>query len=161
MNASGWLQLFLYLVVLLAVTKPIGLYLHAVLDPNGKTILDPVIKPIERLTYWLGGIDPKKEQDWRRYAGSLLVFSVLTMLFTYAILRLQDKLPLQALLNPQKMPAVSPDLAFNTVLDGFVLLGIGDDAAGCSRTESCSNYSSILRFCTTAVRHQCGNSGAI
>ena len=114
MNASGWIQLFLYVAVLLAVTKPIGLYLHAVLDPNGKTILDPVIKPIERLTYWLGGIDAKKEQDWRRYAGSMLMFSLLTMLFTYAVLRLQDKLPLQALLNPQKMAACSPDLAFNT-----------------------------------------------
>jgi len=114
MNASGWIQLFLYIAVLFAVTKPIGLYLHAVLDPNGKTILDPVLKPIERFTYWIGGIDPKKEQNWRRYTGSMLLFSALTMLFTYAILRLQDKLPLQALLNPQKMVACTPDLAFNT-----------------------------------------------
>ncbi len=76
MNASGWIQLFIYIAVLLAVTKPIGLYLHAVLNADGKTCLDPVIKPFERFTYWVGGIDPKKEQDWRRYAGSLLIFSV-------------------------------------------------------------------------------------
>jgi K+-transporting ATPase ATPase A chain len=114
MNASGWIQLILYIAVLLAVTKPLGHYLHAVLDADGRTILDPVIKPIERFTYWIGGINPKKEQDWRGYAVSLLIFSVLTMLFTYAILRLQDRLPLQALLNPQKMVACTPDLAFNT-----------------------------------------------
>jgi len=110
MNASGWIQLFIYIAVLLAVTKPIGLYLRAVLDPNGRTWLDPVLKPLERGTYWIAGIDPKKEQDWRRFAGSLLIFSLLTMLFTYTVLRFQDKLPL----NPQNLPALTPDLAFNT-----------------------------------------------
>jgi K+-transporting ATPase ATPase A chain len=110
MNASGWIQFFIYLAILLAITKPIGLYLRAVLDADGKTILDPVVKPIEKLTYAIAGIDPKKEQDWRRYAVSLLVFSFLTMMFTYAILRFQDKLPL----NPQNMAALPPHLAFNT-----------------------------------------------
>jgi K+-transporting ATPase ATPase A chain len=114
MNASGWIQFIVYLAVLLAVTKPIGLYLKAVLNADGKTFLDPVVKPIERFTYFLGGVDPKKEQSWRKYAISLLIFSAITMLFTYAILRLQDKLPLQGLLNPQKMAACSPDLSFNT-----------------------------------------------
>jgi K+-transporting ATPase ATPase A chain len=110
MNASGWIQFFIYLVVLFAITKPLGLYLKAVLTADGKTFLDPVVKPLERFTYWAIGVDPKKEQDWRRYAVSLLIFSVLTMLFTYAILRIQYYLPL----NPQKMVGCTPDLAFNT-----------------------------------------------
>ena len=110
MNASGWIQLFLYFAVLLAVTKPIGLYLIAVLDADGKTFLDPVIKPLERFTYWAIGVDPKKEQDWKRYAVALLIFSLVTILFTYGILRLQYYLPL----NPQAFTALTPDLAFNT-----------------------------------------------
>jgi K+-transporting ATPase ATPase A chain len=114
MNAHGWIKLLIYIVVLFAITKPVGLYLKAVLDSDGKTYLDPIVKPFERLTYRVLGIDPKKEQDWLRFTTSLLVFSVVTMLFTYAILRLQDKLPGQALLNPQKLPALTPDLAFNT-----------------------------------------------
>jgi K+-transporting ATPase ATPase A chain len=110
MNASGWIQLLVYLVVLIAITKPVGLYLKAVLETDGKTFLDPIVKPLEKVTYAVCGVDPKKEQNWRQYATSLLIFSLLTMLFTYAILRLQDKLPL----NPQKFPALTPDLAFNT-----------------------------------------------
>jgi len=116
MNASGWIQFFIYLAVLFAITKPVGLYLKAVLDADGKTFLDPVVKPLERFTYWVIGVDPKKEQNWRAYAVSLLVFSVLTMLFTYAILRLQDQpwLSFGGRLNPQKLAACSPDLSFNT-----------------------------------------------
>ena len=110
MNASGWIQLLLYVAALLAVTKPLGLYLVRVLDAQGKTFLDPVLKPLERLTYKVCGIDPKKEQDWKRYTAAMLIFSGVTMLFTYAILRLQAVLPL----NPQNMTAVGQELAFNT-----------------------------------------------
>lgn len=114
MNINGWIQFALFLAALLLVTKPLGIYLFRVLDAEGKTFLDPVIKPFEKLTYALLGVDPKKEHDWKRYSVAVLLFSLGTMLFTYAILRLQDKLPLQGLLNPQKLAAVSPDLAFNT-----------------------------------------------
>ena len=110
MNTSGWIQLILYIAALLLVTKPLGIYLFKILDADGKTFLDPVVKPIERLTYKIFGIDPKKEHDWKRYTIAILIFSVVSMLFTYAVLRNQDKLPL----NPQKLAAVSPDLAFNT-----------------------------------------------
>jgi potassium-transporting ATPase potassium-binding subunit len=110
MNISGWIQLALFVAVLLAITKPLGLYLCQVLDVNGKTFLDPVIKPLEKLTYKLIGVDPNKEHDWKQYAVAMLVFSLVSMLFTYGILRLQDKLPL----NPQKMVALSEHLAFNT-----------------------------------------------
>src|SRR5664279_887285 len=110
MNSSGWIQLILYVGILLAITKPLGLYLCRVLDADGKTFLDPVIKPLERLTYKLTRIDSKKEHDWKHYTLALLLFSLVTMLFSYAILRMQAVLPL----NPQKMAAVSEHLAFNT-----------------------------------------------
>lgn len=114
MNSSGWIQLILYVAALLAITRPLGIYLCKVLDANGKTFLDPVVKPLERLTYKLILVDSKKEQDWKAYAISMLLFSLVTLLFTYAILRLQAVLPFQSLLNPQKLPGLSGDLAFNT-----------------------------------------------
>ena len=110
MNIMGWFQLTAFVVVLVALTKPLGLYLERVLDSEGKTFLDPVVGPVERLIYRILGIESSKEQDWSGYAVSLLVFSVVGLLFTYAILRVQHLLPL----NPQRLGAVSPDLAFNT-----------------------------------------------
>ena len=110
MNISGWIQLAFFIGVLLLITKPLGIYLFQVLDANGKTFLDPVIKPFERLTYRLIGVDPEKEQGWILYTIAMLIFSMVTMVFTYAILRLQNFLPL----NPQQLPAVTDALAFNT-----------------------------------------------
>jgi K+-transporting ATPase ATPase A chain len=110
MNLSGWIQLALYILVLLLLTKPVGLYLIRVLDAGGRTFLDPALRPVERLLYRLLGLNPKKEQDWKQYTLSLLAFSLAGLLFTYAILRLQHVLPL----NPQGFGPVSPDLAFNT-----------------------------------------------
>lgn len=110
MNASGWTQLILFSVILLALTKPMGLYLVRVLDAEGRTFLDPALKPVERLIYRLAGIDPTREQDWKGYAVSVLIFSLVTMLLTYLILRLQGVLPL----NPQGFSGVARDLSFNT-----------------------------------------------
>ena len=110
MNLSGWIQLALYILVLLLLTKPVGLYLIRVLDAGGRTFLDPALRPVERLLYRLLGLNPKKEQDWKQYTLSLLAFSLAGLLFTYAILRLQHVLPL----NPQGFGPASPDLAFNT-----------------------------------------------
>jgi K+-transporting ATPase ATPase A chain len=109
-DLHGGLQLALFVGLLLAATKPLGLYLARVLEPEGKTWLDRPVKPVERLLYRILGVDPKTEQDWRQYARSLLVFSLAGLLFTYAVLRLQHLLPL----NPQGFGAVRPDLAFNT-----------------------------------------------
>ena len=114
MNSSGWIQLILYVAILLAITKPLGLYLCKVLDGNGKTFLDPIFKPLERLTYKLIGVDATKEHDWKQYTIAMLLFSLVGMLFTYAILRLQAVLPFQSLFNPQKLSAVSEHLSFNT-----------------------------------------------
>lgn len=107
---NDWLQILLFTGALLALTKPLGLYLVRVLDADGKTFLDPVIKPLERLTYRLAGVDPKREQTWQHYTLAVLLFSLVSMLFTYAILRFQDILPL----NPQGLGALSEHLAFNT-----------------------------------------------
>ncbi len=109
---SGWIQFIVYVLALLAVTKPIGVYLTEVLDARGKTPLDRFVKPLERFTYRLFGVNPDEEQDWKRYTFSMLAFSFVTLLFTYVILRLQKYLPL----NPQGLPNLTPHLAFNTAV---------------------------------------------
>ncbi|GLI36216.1 potassium-transporting ATPase subunit KdpA [Desulforhabdus amnigena] len=112
MDIFGWIQLALFLGLLLLLTKPMGRYLVGVLDRESKTFLDPLMRPLERLLYRFLGIEPEKEQSWQQYAFSLIVFSLVGCLFTYAILRLQHFLPL----NPQGFGPVSPDLAFNTAV---------------------------------------------
>ncbi len=112
MHPSDWLQFALFLGLLTLITKPLGLYLIQVLDANGRTWLDPFIKPFERITYKLLGIDPQHEQNWKQYTFAILAFSLVGVVFTYTILRLQHILPL----NPQGLPALSPHLAFNTAV---------------------------------------------
>jgi potassium-transporting ATPase potassium-binding subunit len=112
MQASGWIQFALYFVALALITKPMGLYLLQVLDPNGRTWLDPVLRPLERLTYRFMAVDSRREHDWKQYTLAMLLFSLVGCLFTYAILRLQHLLPL----NPQGLAPVNADLAFNTAV---------------------------------------------
>src|SRR5215471_1762199 len=112
METSGWIQFAIYLIALALVTKPMGLYLMRVLDANGRTWLDPVLKPLERLTYRVMGVDPAKEHDWKQYTLAMLLFSLVSCLFTYAILRLQQFLPL----NRQAFGPMSEHLAFNTAV---------------------------------------------
>jgi len=81
MDIYGWLQLALFLGLLLLMTKPCGIYLERVLDGEGRTFLDPVMKPLERLLYRIGGIDSQKEQGWLQYAVSLIIFSLFGMIF--------------------------------------------------------------------------------
>ncbi len=112
MNAHQWLEFVLYFGALVLVTKPLGLYLNRVLDPNGRTWLDPVLQPLERLTFRVLGVEPAKEHDWKQYAFAMVIFSLVSCLFTYAILRLQEFLPL----NPQKFGPLAQHLAFNTAV---------------------------------------------
>ncbi len=112
MDIFGWAQLFLFAGILLAATKPTGLYLCRVLDPKARTIFDFAVKPLERSIYRICGIDPLAEQTWKHYSLSLGLFSLVGALLTYAMLRFQQSLPL----NPQGFGAVSPDLAFNTAV---------------------------------------------
>jgi K+-transporting ATPase ATPase A chain len=113
-NLNSWTQLALFVGALLLITKPLGLHLVQVLDAQGRTWLDRVVRPLERATYRVCGIDSEREQGWQGYTISMLLFSLAGMLLTYFILRYQDLLPFQSLFNPQKLPGVNPHLAFNT-----------------------------------------------
>jgi K+-transporting ATPase ATPase A chain len=109
MTANGWLQFLVFSVILLASVRPVGAYLARVLEGE-RTWLDPLLRPIERLIYKLSGVEADHEMNWREYAFALLGFSVISLLMTYGIERLQALLPW----NPQKLAAVGPDLAWNT-----------------------------------------------
>lgn len=112
MDPYWQLQVELYLIILALLTKPMGLYLVRVLDPQAKTFLDPVAAPVERLIYRGLGVDPRQEQDWKHYTFSLVAFSLVGALFTYGVLRLQHLLPL----NPQGLGPMSEHLSFNTAV---------------------------------------------
>jgi K+-transporting ATPase ATPase A chain len=112
MHTTDWLQLALFVGLLTLITKPIGLYLCQVLDVDGKTWLDPILKPLERITYALMGVKREQEQDWKQYTISMLLFSLIGVVFTYVILRCQYYLPL----NPQGCVGLSDHLAFNTAI---------------------------------------------
>jgi potassium-transporting ATPase potassium-binding subunit len=109
MTASGWLQIVLFLALVLAVTKPLGVFMARVFNRE-RTFLDPVLRPLERLLYRLTGVDEEREMRWTEYAFAMLLFSVVSMVLLYLIERVQGLLPF----NPQKLAAVAPALAFNT-----------------------------------------------
>jgi K+-transporting ATPase ATPase A chain len=109
MLVNAIVQVGLFSVLVTAVSVPLGLYMARVFAGE-HTFLDPILKPVERLTYRLCGIHPATEQTWVEYAVSMLLFSAAGMLLLYAMERLQQFLPL----NPQGFGAVAPDLAFNT-----------------------------------------------
>jgi len=110
MTANGWFQILLFLALILAVTKPLGVFMARVFSRE-RTFMDPVLRPIERLLYRVTGVDEDHDMRWTEYAISMLLFSVVSMLLLYLIERLQGFLPF----NPQKLGAVSPPhLAFNT-----------------------------------------------
>ncbi len=114
---NGWIQLILYTVILLAITKPLGIYLVQILDPRRKTFLDPVIKPVERIFYKLFGINPAREQNWKQYSVAVLAFSAVTAAFTYGVLRLQSFLPTYHNLDAVgTRTEMTPHLAFNTAV---------------------------------------------
>ena len=109
MTTTGWLQIIFYVVVLFAVTKPVGIFMARVFERE-RTFLDPVLRPIERLLYRLTWVDENHEMRWTEYAIAMLLFSGVSMLLLYVIQRAQLALPW----NPQKFAAVGQDLAFNT-----------------------------------------------
>lgn len=109
MTANGWFQIALFLLVILAVTKPLGVFMTRVFNRE-RTFLDPVLRPIERLLYRVTGVDETREMGWKEYAASMLMFSLVSMLLLYVLQRVQGALPW----NPQKFAGVPPTLAFNT-----------------------------------------------
>jgi K+-transporting ATPase ATPase A chain len=111
MTSTGLLQIFLFFLVILALTKPVGLFMARLFEGE-RTFLHPVVRPLERLVYKLSSVDEAAEQHWTHYAGSLLAFSLAGILLTYLIQRIQGILPF----NPQGFGGklITPDLAFNT-----------------------------------------------
>jgi len=110
MTANGWLQIAVFLALILAVTKPMGVFMTRVFNRE-RTFLDPVLRPVERLIYRVTGVEEDREMGWIEYGVSMLLFSAASMLLLYLIQRVQGYLPL----NPQKFGAVTPaNLAFNT-----------------------------------------------
>ncbi len=110
MSANGWLQFAIYSIILLAIIRPVGIYMARVVEGE-RTWLDPMLRPIERLIYKLCGVNATEEMNWREYAFAMLGFSAVTLVFTYALERLQNLIPYG---NPQHLAAVGPDLAWNT-----------------------------------------------
>jgi potassium-transporting ATPase potassium-binding subunit len=111
MTFNGWLQIALFCVVIIAITRPLGGYMTRVFSGE-RTFLQPVLRPIERAVYWCCGVDETKEQSWLIYAVAMLLFSVAGFIVLYALQRLQAVLPF----NPQGQSAVEQSLAFNTAL---------------------------------------------
>ncbi len=111
MTIQGWILILAFVGILLALTRPVGLWLFALYEGR-RTPLHAVLGPVERGFYRLAGIDPQAEQSWRRYAVHMLIFNAMLMLFTYAVLRLQGLLPG----NPQGLAGVGEHLSFNTAV---------------------------------------------
>ncbi len=111
MTINGWAQIALFCGLVLLLTRPLGGYLDNVMAGR-RTLLSPVLLPVERGFYRLAGIDPAEEQSWWVYARAMVVFHIVGFAFLYLLLRLQDLLPL----NPQGLSAVAPDLAGNTAV---------------------------------------------
>src|SRR5580765_3143240 len=110
MTANGYLQLGLYMALLLAAAKPLGLYMAWVYE--GSTWVQRKLAPLERWLYRLCAIDPDAEMNWRQYALAVIWFSVVSFVLLYLLQRLQGWLPL----NPEQLGAVSPHSSFNTAV---------------------------------------------
>src|ERR671923_1356547 len=111
MTLNGWLQIALYVGVLVLCVKPLGIYMARVFNGE-RTFLDPILRPVERLIYKVSGVDPRQEQHWTTYTAAMLLFNLAGFVLLYALQRLQHILPL----NPQDFDPPSPDSAFNTTV---------------------------------------------
>jgi K+-transporting ATPase ATPase A chain len=111
MTINGWIQILLYCMVIIAITAPFGGYMTRVFAGE-RTLLSPVLRPVERVLYRLSGVDETAEQHWTSYAIAVLAFSFVGFVSLYALQRLQNVLPF----NPQRQSAISPDSSFNTAV---------------------------------------------
>ena len=111
MNIFSWIQLAFYLVVLLALAKPLGSFMAKVYQGE-RTFLDRVLGPVERFMYRASGVNPEEEMNWKTYAITVMLFNVIGLLAVYALQRFQAVLPL----NPQGLGAVTPDSSWNTAI---------------------------------------------
>jgi K+-transporting ATPase ATPase A chain len=111
MTAVGWIQIFLFCAIIVALTKPLGWYMTRVFNGE-RTFLSLLLRPIEVAIYRIGGVDEKREQHWVIYTVAMLFFHVGGFLILYALMRLQASLPF----NPAEQTAVAEDLSFNTAI---------------------------------------------
>src|SRR6202789_3154705 len=111
MTAIGWIQILLFCAIIVALAKPLGWYMTHVFNGE-RTLLSPLLRPIEAAIYWVGGVDEKREQHWVTYTLAMLFFHVGGFLILYAVMRLQAVLPF----NPAGQSAVAEDLSFNTAI---------------------------------------------
>jgi K+-transporting ATPase ATPase A chain len=112
MTLNGWIQIGIFCLVIIGLTKPLGGYLTRVFNGE-RTLLSPILRPIERIAYAICGVDDSKEQHWTVYTVGMLLFSLVGFLFLYALQRLQAAIPL---FNPAGQTAVSEHLSFNTAV---------------------------------------------
>ncbi|MBA3323152.1 MAG: potassium-transporting ATPase subunit KdpA, partial [Pyrinomonadaceae bacterium] len=109
MTINGWLQILIFFLIILAVTKPLGIFLTRVFSGE-RTFMHPVLRPVERVLYRLTAVDETREMRWTEYAVALLLFSIVSMFVLYLLQRLQGVLPL----NPQGLANIEPSSSFNT-----------------------------------------------
>jgi K+-transporting ATPase ATPase A chain len=109
MTVNGWIQILIFCAIIVALVSPLGAYMTRVFNGE-RTLLSPVLRPVEAALYRVAGIDERREQHWVTYTVAMLFFHVGGFLLLYALMRFQALLPF----NPQGMSAVAPDLAFNT-----------------------------------------------
>jgi potassium-transporting ATPase potassium-binding subunit len=111
MTIVGWIQILLYCVIVVALVKPLGWYMTRVFNGE-RTVLSPVLRPVETALYWASGVDESREQNWLSYTIAILFFHVGGFLILYLLMRTQELLPL----NPAGQSAVAEDLSFNTAV---------------------------------------------
>src|SRR5215471_11543090 len=112
MTLNGWLQILIFIAIIIAITKPIGIFLTHVFNGE-RTFLHPILHPAERLIYRLTGVNEQREMRWTEYAAAMLLYSLVSFLLLYLLQRIQYYLPL----NPQKLPGVD---SASSATNGFV-----------------------------------------
>ncbi|HEV7746455.1 MAG TPA: potassium-transporting ATPase subunit KdpA [Pyrinomonadaceae bacterium] len=127
MSLNGWLQILLFIGIIIAIAKPVGVFMTHVFNGE-RTFMHPVVRPVERLIYRLTGVDEKREMHWSEYAVAMLLFSVVSLLLLYFIQRLQGYLPL----NPQNLPGVDSSAS---ATGGFVASAFNTAASFTSNTN--------------------------
>src|SRR5262245_53904031 len=111
MTFIGWIQIILYCAIIVTLVRPLGGHMTRLFNGE-RTILSPVLGPVELALYGVAGVDAKREQHWLTYTVSMLLFHVGGFVILYALMRLQGVLPL----NPAGQSGVAPDLTFNTAV---------------------------------------------
>jgi len=108
----GWLQILVFCAIVVGLVKPLGWYMTRVFNGE-RTLLSPLLRPVEAALYWVGGVEEKREQHWLTYTVAMLLFHVAGFAILYGLLRAQHAIPY---FNPADQAAVPEDLAFNTAV---------------------------------------------